>query len=204
MSRHSLRSKVKGYIVLGMIFYPLASMTIDVNGYFVQDIYAKGFENKNLSNHSEKKIEYALTSSSENYFAFNYVKSGGQPGNIKKPSEKISYDSKTNELSGNFGFESFTMTLSDRDVENSKGNVTNLEGIMQSEEFLATKRVYPPPNKNAINLFNYTLTVTLDGNEHRSTWTDRSNIPNVLTTIKDIFTTIKNETRNIAYNNQTA
>lgn len=98
--------------------------------FFVQYAYS-GLDIKNLSNYFGRKVEYTLTSSSENYFVLHYVVSGGIAGNL--PEKNISYDSRTNELSGNCPMNSFKKQLSDSDAK-------NLELMIdQNIELFATK-----------------------------------------------------------------
>ena len=96
-------SKVKDCIALLMVFGTLASVTHVTNGYFVRDAYAKIVEVKDVANHSERKVEYLSTSSSEGYFDFKYVDSGGMTRSTGKNHTEVSYDSNSTRLSGHCG-----------------------------------------------------------------------------------------------------
>lgn len=175
MLRLSVHSKLRGNIFLVMIFSTLVSVTF-VNCFFVQYAYS-GLDIRNLSNYFGREVEYTLTSSSENYFILHYVRSGGYAGNLKINNINISYDSRTNELSGNCLGDPIEKQLSDSDAK-------NLELMIdQNNELFATNPVYL--GKGA-DIHNYNLTVIIDSEEHYSTWSkdNRDIIPASLAKIE--------------------
>jgi hypothetical protein len=176
MSRYSLRSGVKNYIFFVMIFGTLSSVTF-VHCFFVQHAYA-GFDTKNLAHHFETKLEYTLTTYTDNYFTLHYLKSGGIGGNLNISNENITYDSKTNELSGICAGinHSFNKTLSD-------SGVRNLELMIdQNKELFTTNNVY---SSQGADRYNHNLTVINDSGEHYSTWKSSLGIPASLTKIAE-------------------
>jgi hypothetical protein len=166
MSRLSLHSELDGHIFSVMIISTLASLSF-VNCFFVQ--YAdSGLDIKNLSNQFVRKVEFAFTSSSQNHFVLHYVEFGGLAGSLNNKS--ISYDSRTNELSGicHTGEDFFKKQLSESDAK-------NLELMIdQNNVLFATNNVYSSQGADRIN---HNLTVINDSGEHHSTWQSNDGIP---------------------------
>ena len=178
MSRTLLHCMIEKYILLMMIFGTLTSVTF-INCFFPQSVYA-GFDIKSLANSFERKAEaeYALISSTENYFTLHYLKSGGIGGNLNISNENITYDSKTNELSGICAGSnhSFNKTLSD-------SGVRNLELMIdQNKELFTTNNVY---SSQGADLNNHNLTVINDSGEHYSAWKSSLGIPASLAKIAE-------------------
>lgn len=148
-----------------------------VNCFFVQYAYS-GLDIKSLSNYFGRKVEYTLTSSSENYFVLHYVVSGGYAGSLKINNENISYDSRTNELSGNCARDFFKKQLSDSEAK-------NLElMIEQNNELFATNNVY---SSQGADRYNHNLTMIIDSGEHYSTWKSSLGIPVSLAKIAEVY-----------------
>lgn len=173
MTRHSLLSILNGDRFLLMIFSILTSVFL-VNCFFVQYAYSS-LHNQYLADYFGKKVGYLLTSSGEYNFVLHYVVSGGFAGSLRINNENISYNSRTNELSGNCGKDFLNKHLSD-----SVAN--NLELMVYQNKDFMTNRDYSS-SQNAADRFNYNLTVTNDGREHYSTWTRSTDIPTNLSKI---------------------
>ena len=151
-------SRVKDCIFLVMVFGTLASTYDSVNGYVVQDGYARGFGVKNAVNHSERNVEYVLTSDSENYFDFKYVDSGGMTRSFGINHTEVSYDSDSTKFSGHCG--------ADPVNEASSSDVFKLKQmIVQNTELFRDYNI----NKG-LQINTYSLTATVDGKVYSAEW----------------------------------
>ena len=151
-------SKVKDCIALLMVFGTLASVTHVTSGYFVRDAYAKILEVKDVANHSERKVEYLSTSSSEDYFDFKYVDSGGMTRSTGNNHTEVSYDSNSTRLSGHCGGNPVN--------EASSSDVSELKQMMaQNTELFRDYNINKGPQINT-----YTLTATVNGKVYSTEW----------------------------------
>ena len=165
-------------LFLIMILGSLASLII-LNLFFVEYGYAS-FNTKKITNQFERNVQYSLPLPffGKNYFVLQYEVSGGISGSLDRSTENITYDSKSNGLSGNCASEPVHGTLSDSDVK-------NLElMIHQNKELFTTSREYSS-SQNGADRYNYNLTIANDGGEHYSTWMSNTDIPTNLTKIAE-------------------
>ena len=134
MSRNSRHLGIEKYTLLVIIFGTPAYL-IFVNCFFVPHTYAS-FDTKSLARHFERKFEYVLSQSTNNDFTLHYVVSGGIGGSLNMSKENITFNSKTNELSGTCVRDSINKTLSDSEVR-------NLELMIdQNKDLFTTNKVY--------------------------------------------------------------
>ena len=172
MSRNSPHLWIEKYPFLVIIFSTLCYL-IFVNCFFVPHAYAS-FDTKSPASHFERKIEYALSQSTDNDFTLHYVVSGGYAGSLNISKENITYNSKINEISGTCITDSVNKTLSDSEAR-------NLELMIdQNKDLFTTNKVYP--SKGA-DKYNHNLTVINEGSEHYTTWMSTLDIPANLTKI---------------------
>jgi hypothetical protein len=103
----------------------------------------------------------ALSACTVNCFAFNYSKSGG----LRSAHDAILYKSDTNELI----FHTSESNLAKRQLSDSE--INNLKQIISDNVF--ELNAYKS-SRNAADFYNYTLTVLLNGDKYRASWTDAS------------------------------
>lgn len=141
------------------------------------------------SNNSNKKFYPYITSqnilinndnapNTSKNFNFNYTKSGG----IFGETHTISYNSKTNELFSNNKYKSSNKQLSTYQKREIEDVITKNKDL-----FLKTMLDYPP-SKSAVDYFSYKLSIELNNNLYRISWTDASPVaPHSLFNIRDII-----------------
>jgi hypothetical protein len=132
-----------------MIFLVLLSTIINVDGYLVQNSLKINCAHKNPLCVSKWQVQHVLSSSRDNFFAFNYTRlPGGFAGNVTAK-YTISYDSNTNELHSNIIKPNIVRQLSVSDVKSLQ------EIIIQNNSFFTMKQDYAPTSGKPVEIFTY-------------------------------------------------